>query len=175
MLYQSGPKHLIHNDVHTHNQDELADWTAFKGNVATQFIADNTEADKPFFPDVWFDVPHTPYESGHVPKPFHFETLSAYPDEGLGRHRHVFNSDLPEATGQADLRKLLAIVTYVDHEVGRVLDASQDPNQDGDEADSILEDTLIVLFPTMAMPSLRIMSFSQMAKPVCAKAGSKSR
>lgn len=143
-LYRDGTKHLVHNDVYTHNPDQQRDWQGFKGDVVTQHIARCTEADQPFYLNVWFDVPHTPYESDHVPEAFHFDTLSQKFDQTLGRNRHVLNTDLPEGKHQENHRRFLSMVTYMDHQVGRILDALDDPNGDGDTADSIMDNTLII-------------------------------
>ncbi len=143
-LYRDATKHLIHNDVYQPDPEASRDWTGFKGDIATQQVAAWAVADQPFFLNVWFDVPHTPYESDHVPPPFHFDTLSQHFDDVLGRHRHVLNPNLPEGKGQEDHRRFLSMVTYMDFQVGRILDALEDPNADGDSEDSLLSHTLIV-------------------------------
>lgn len=143
-LYRDGVKHLVHNDVYTHDPDQQRDWQGFKGDVVTQHIAQCTEAGKPFYLNVWFDVPHTPYESAHVPAEFHFDTLSQQFDQTLGRNRHVLNTDLPAGKHQENHRRFLSMVTYMDHQVGRILDALDDPNGDGDTADSMMDNTLII-------------------------------
>ncbi|MEM9021636.1 MAG: sulfatase-like hydrolase/transferase [Planctomycetota bacterium] len=144
VIYQQGAQHLVHNDVYRHNPDEKRDWTGFKGDVATGFIAEMSETDQPFFLNLWFDVPHAPFEDTHVPPAYHFDTLHLKMDERLGRTAHVLNPELQNERQRENHRRFLSMVTYMDHQVGRVLKAVEDPNGDGDTSDSIAEHTLII-------------------------------
>jgi len=144
--YRDATKHLVHNGVYRFNPNESRDWTAFKVDVASRFIQDRVASGQPFFLNVWFDEPHAPYEDDHVPPPYHFDALSRQVDAELGRLRHVLNTALPATGngGQDDHKKFLSMVTYMDHQVGRILEQLEDPNSDGNSADSILSNTLIV-------------------------------
>lgn len=143
-FYQKAAQHLTHNDVYRHNPDEKRDWTRVKGDIATTFISNMAEGDKPFFLNVWFDVPHAPFEDGHVPSEFHFDTLHKKVDEQAGRAAHVLNPAFINERQKERHRRFLSMVTYMDHQVGRIMNAVNDPNGDGDPSDSIADHTLII-------------------------------
>lgn len=143
-LYQKAAQHLIHNDKYKHNPDEHRDWTKFKGDIAVEFIADMSTKKQPFFLNLWFDVPHTPFEAGHIPPAFHFDRLHQTLVEELGRPAHVLNPSLKTEKQKENHRRFLSMVSYMDHQVGKVLKAIEDPDGDGDSSDSILENTLII-------------------------------
>ncbi|MEO0474516.1 MAG: sulfatase-like hydrolase/transferase [Planctomycetota bacterium] len=143
-LYQKAAQHLVHNDKYKHDPNEQRDWTRFKGDVAVDFISDMTAKNQPFFLNLWFDVPHTPFEDAHVPPSFHFDTLHKQLDPQLGRKAHVLNPGLKNERHRENHRRFLSMVTYMDHQVGRVMKAVEDPNGDGDPSDSIADHTLII-------------------------------
>ncbi len=143
-LYQNATKHLIINDVYEHKPDATRDWQAYKGDAAAAFIAKNVQAGEPFYLNLWFDVPHMPYEDAHIPAEFHFDTLSKVHDKKLGRMRHVLNTKSLGEKRHEDHTCFLGMVTYLDHQVGRVIAALNDPNGDGDMSDSIADNTLVI-------------------------------
>ncbi|MEL6592116.1 MAG: sulfatase-like hydrolase/transferase, partial [Bacteroidota bacterium] len=59
-LYRQGGKTLVRNDQRIPEISQH--WTEIKIDEAIRAIADAQAGQKPFFLNLWFDVPHTPYE-----------------------------------------------------------------------------------------------------------------
>lgn len=90
------------------------------GQYAVDYIADHHDDAEPFFLYQAFTAPHGP--------------LNNSPD---------FND--PRLAGLSGNRKQYAsMMLTMDDEIGRILDTLEDPNDDGDTADSITDDTLII-------------------------------
>ncbi len=64
-LYREGANFLVSDDQPFPAQNKH--WTDVKIEAALQFIEQCHQDNKPFFLNLWFDVPHTPYEP--APKP----------------------------------------------------------------------------------------------------------
>lgn len=96
-LYREGGKYLVENDkrIKTINKH----WTAIKVDEAIEQIDKSTSADKPFFLNLWFDAPHTPYEP--APEPH----LSKYKKMGVTGDQLLFRS----------------MVSYLDANIGRLV------------------------------------------------------
>ena len=87
-----------------------------------QFIKDHAADSEPFFMYGEYTVPHNDYN------PPNDEFLQQYLDQGLSGN-------------QADYG---AMVSRLDANVGEIVQTLRDPNGDGNEADSVLENTLII-------------------------------
>lgn len=96
------------------------------GDAATAFIRDHvtgTLANRPFYMQVHFYAPHTPTE----PRP---DLRTKY--DGV--------STTPNHTS----RNYAGLVEGLDQNIGRILDRLDDPNGDGNTADSIAANTLVI-------------------------------
>lgn len=94
-LYRDGGKYLIRNDQYA--PEDTAHLTAIKFNEAIMLLDQYKDRDKPFFMNLWFDVPHTPYEPApepHLTKhkykgatgdQLYFRSMVSFLDEGIGR------------------------------------------------------------------------------------------
>lgn len=96
-LYREGGKTLVRNDQRA---PEIAKhWTEIKVDEALSFIQKSRSAGQPFFLNVWFDVPHTPYEP--APEPH----LSKYEKMGVKGDQLLFRS----------------MVSHLDAQIGRLM------------------------------------------------------
>ncbi len=93
------------------------------GDLTVDYIRDNAGADKPFFMYSSFTAPHTPLQATAA-------DLAAVDALGL----NVSNNR----------RTQIAMQVSLDRNVGKILDAVNDPNGDGDQSDSIADNTLII-------------------------------
>ncbi len=95
------------------------------GDQSVDYIRDKTANDSdPFFLYTSFTAPHTPMQA--IPSDLAF----------------IDSLNEPGFTGN---RRTYAAMQYaMDRNVGKILDAIEDPNNDGDTSDSIAEDTLIL-------------------------------
>lgn len=75
-LYRDGGKHLVRNDKNA--PPDARHWTDIVGDEAVELVERYHAADRPFFINLWFTVPHTPYEP--APEPH----LSQYKDGAEG-------------------------------------------------------------------------------------------
>jgi autotransporter-associated beta strand protein len=92
------------------------------GDEASRFIAQNANQEKPFFLYTAFNGPHSPYTQAK-------------------------QSDIDEfaSTSLTGLRKNVAALTYGDdRNIGAILDRLDDPNGDGDQSDSIADNTIVI-------------------------------
>lgn len=96
--------------------------------AAMDFIRRHANSSSPFFVNLAFQIPHTPLgEIDNLPKWF---------DAYAG----VTDSDGWEAAN----KQFAAMVTRMDAHIGNIIDVLKDPNNDGSEADSVLNNTLII-------------------------------
>jgi len=93
-LYREGAKYLVSNDkalppIQQH-------WTEYKVERSRQFIVEAVQAKQPFFLNLWFDAPHTPYEPAPEPylNPYKkrakgddlwYRSMVAQMDNGIGK------------------------------------------------------------------------------------------
>ncbi|PHN06002.1 sulfatase family protein [Flavilitoribacter nigricans] len=111
-LYREGGKTLVRNDRRI---DEIPKhWTEIKVDEAINVIEESRKADQPFFVNLWFDVPHTPYE------PAPERHLSVYEKMGVKGDQLWFRS----------------MVSHLDEQIGRLIDHL--------ETSGLLENTIIV-------------------------------
>ncbi|MGC9341921.1 MAG: sulfatase family protein, partial [Bacteroidales bacterium] len=97
MLYRRGGEHLVRNDrridpVNNH-------WTDIKVQETLSLIEQSLENNKPFFINLWYDVPHTPYEP--APAPFY----EIYARRGY----------------QAPKSHYCSMITHMDHGIGKIV------------------------------------------------------
>jgi len=111
-LYRDGGKHLIRNDEFA--PEDLNHWTNIKVDEAIRLLDQYQTEQTPFFINLWFDVPHTPYEA--APEPH----LSKYAKMG--------------ATG--DQLNFRSMVSNLDANIGRLLANLKDKD--------LYENTLII-------------------------------
>lgn len=78
-LYREGGKYLIRNDQHA--PEDFNHWTNIKVNEAIKLLEDWKEKGQPFFLNLWFDVPHTPYEPAPEPHLSKYEKMGATGDQ----------------------------------------------------------------------------------------------
>jgi len=86
------------------------------------------ESGQPFFGLLAVQIPHAP-----------FGEIAALPDWDK-----AYANDPQYATLAGQTRQWAAMVTRIDAHFGNILAALEDPNNDGDTADSIADDTLVV-------------------------------
>ena len=102
-LYREGGKYMIRNDERA--PEDPGHWTNIKINEAIMLLEKWKGNYQPFFLNLWFDVPHTPYEP--APEPH----LSKYAEMGATGDQLYFRSmvsNLDENIGRliAKLREL---------------------------------------------------------------------
>lgn len=95
-LYKDGAKHLVRDEkiikpINKH-------WTDVKTDEALSFIKESNKKKQPFFLNLWFDVPHAPYEPG--------------PESTLAPYKNL-------AKGKDLLYR--SMVTHLDHSVGKIM------------------------------------------------------
>ncbi|NHF58531.1 sulfatase-like hydrolase/transferase [Flavobacteriaceae bacterium TP-CH-4] len=96
-LYRQGGKYMVRNDQRA--KENSGHWTEIKVDEAIEVIDMSTKAQKPFFLNLWFDVPHTPYEP--APEPHY----SKYKRLGV----------------QGDQLKFRSMVSHLDANIGRLI------------------------------------------------------
>ena len=111
-LYRSGGKYMVRNDERA--EESGKHWTEIKVDEAITLVDRYAEDDAPFFINVWFDVPHTPYEP--APEPH----LSKYKKLGATGDQLYFRS----------------MVSHLDANIGRLIDRLK--------AKGIFENTIIL-------------------------------
>lgn len=96
-LYERGGDYLVRDEKRI--EPIKGHWTDIKTDESLDFIEKSTKTGKPFFLNLWYDVPHAPYE--------------AAPDVSLNPYK-----------GKAKGDDLLyrSMVRHLDHSVGRVLE-----------------------------------------------------
>jgi len=94
-LYREGGKYMIRNDQRA--PEDPNHWTNIKVNEAITLLEDWKENKQTFFLNLWFDVPHTPYEPAPEPhlSPYarmgatgdqlYFRSMVSNLDENIGR------------------------------------------------------------------------------------------
>jgi len=78
-LYREGGKYLLRNDEQAPPTDKH--WTEIKVEEAIGLINGWQAGDQPFFLNLWFDVPHTPYEPAPEPHLSKYQALGAEGDQ----------------------------------------------------------------------------------------------
>jgi arylsulfatase A len=96
-MYREGAKHYRHNDRKLPPSDKFL--TDYQADWAIDLISEVSE-NTPFYMQVWFDAPHTPYEPAPGPALEKYRQLGASGDQLLWR----------------------SMVENLDHNIGRILD-----------------------------------------------------
>jgi autotransporter-associated beta strand protein len=92
------------------------------GDEASKFVANNANQAQPFFMYVPFTAPHAPYDAAKA------QDLALF-----------------DSTSLTGIRKNVAALTYaMDRAVGNIIARVNDPNGDGNQDDSIADNTIIV-------------------------------
>jgi len=100
-LYRQGGTCLIRNEKNVPPSDPYyyRHLTDIIGDEAVRLIEQYAAEDKPFFVNVWWNVPHTPLEP--APEPFWSQTAA----EGISDDQHRFRS----------------MVAHMDHKIGQIV------------------------------------------------------
>ena len=96
-LYRRGGKFMVRNDQRA--EEDPHHWTEIKVNEAISLVDRYADDERPFFLNLWFDVPHTPYEP--APEPH----LSKYEQMGVTGDQLYFRS----------------MVSHLDANIGRLV------------------------------------------------------
>ncbi len=101
ILYRKGGTCLIRNGKVVPESDPYYDkhFTDINGDKAVELIERYHQQKRPFFLNVWWMVPHKPYEP--APEPFWSRTAA----EGISEDQHRFRS----------------MVAHMDHKIGRIV------------------------------------------------------
>ncbi len=101
MLFRKGGTVLLRNDRRVGEDDPYytKHLTDVNGDMAVELIEKYSQDQEPFFLNVWWLVPHTPYEPAPAP---HWENSKA---EGISENQHCFRS----------------MVQHMDAKVGQIL------------------------------------------------------
>jgi len=126
------PNDPLHPNYPAYQNDKDYPKTAYADDsfaiAALDFVRKQSQTEQPFFVTLAFQTPHTPLKDvATMPKWF-----DAYAD--------VAGSDKWKGANQ----QFAAMVTRMDAHMQNILDVLDDPNGDGDTADSIRENTLII-------------------------------
>ncbi len=97
-LYREGGKTMVRNDQRA--KEDLNHWTEIKINEAIAFIEEEKSKTQPFFINLWFDVPHTPYEPA--------------PEPHLSRYKNLGD--------EGDQLYFRSMVSHLDAQIGRLID-----------------------------------------------------
>ena len=111
-LYREGGKYLLENDKHIPEIKKY--WEEIKVDKAIELLGQWKDKKQPFFLNMWFDTPHTPYEP--APEPH----LSKYAKIGVTGDQLYFRS----------------MVSCFDENIGRLIQALIDKN--------LYENTIII-------------------------------
>ena len=111
-LYRDGGQHLVRNDKPL--SPVKGHWTDLKTEEVIHLIDSSSRFDKPFFINLWYDAPHTPYEPAPSPH------LEKYKARGFSGNKLLYCS----------------MVSHMDENIGRIIDKLEELNE--------LENTLIV-------------------------------
>jgi len=82
-LYREGGKYMVRNDKKAPESDKH--WTELKVDEAITLLDGYAERKNPFFLNIWFDVPHTPYEPAPEPHLSKYKALGVTGDQLLFR------------------------------------------------------------------------------------------
>ncbi len=94
---------------------------------AIKFIREEANGPAPFFVQLSFQIPHGPFDE--------IDTLPGWFDD---------YKDVDTSNWEQNIKEYAANMTLMDKLIGRVMATLRDPNNDGDESDSIMDNTLII-------------------------------
>ena len=124
LLERNGTPELSREGAHL--TDTLTDETL-------KFIKESAAKGEPFFAYVAYNAPHSPLQAKTEDLAF------LYPDHKPEKPENGVNYQ-----DYTKRQNTVALIYGLDRGVGRIVDALEDPNGDGDQADSILNNTLLV-------------------------------
>ncbi|WP_164102326.1 sulfatase-like hydrolase/transferase [Candidatus Laterigemmans baculatus] len=115
-------------------------WSEVVGNHATDFLADASKRDEPFFMYIAFNAPHDPrqspqayvdrYPAEKITVPASFQSLYPFKDAiGCGESlRDERLAPFPRTPHDVQIHRqeYYAIITHMDAQIGRILDALED-------------------------------------------------
>lgn len=78
-LYRDGGKYMLQNDKRLPPNSKH--WEEIKVNRAIELFKQSKEKNEPFFVNLWFDAPHTPYEPAPEPHLSKYEKLGVTGDQ----------------------------------------------------------------------------------------------
>ena len=133
-LFRDAGKHLVEDEEML--PADSAHWTDINVDYALKAIAKCHKEGKPFFINLWFDAPHTPYEP--APDPFLERYHNQIPDPEDGHYN--------KANQKGDGALYYSMIEHMDAGIGRLMDRL--------EKLGIRENTLIV-FTSDNGPSYR--------------------
>jgi len=96
--------------------------------AALDFVRTNALAGQPFFMELAFQIPHTPL--GNI--------------DGLPQWFDAYAGVTGSGSWAAENKQFAAMVTRMDGHIGNIIAVLDDPNNDGDKSDSVLDNTLII-------------------------------
>lgn len=133
-----GVQHVTHNDpetVHALGYDNIypIEPAPLVARRAERFLADHSQAERPFYLEIGFAEPHRPYDWG-----------GATPDSSKGVNLPPYVPDAPESL--TDFAALQGIIRRMDEAVGAILDAL--------EANGLAQETFVIFVTDhgLAMP-----------------------
>ena len=94
-LYKDAGKYLVRDDRKQAVNNKH--WAQIKTDEAIKFITEASETSSPFFLNLWFDLPHAPYEPS--------------PGKAYSQYKKIANGDEAKYRG---------MVSYLDESVGRI-------------------------------------------------------
>lgn len=133
-LFKDAGKHLVENEQYL--PTDSAHWTDININYAINVMEKCHEERKPFFINLWFDTPHTPYES--APEPYYGHYKDKIPDPENGHYNNA------NQKGDGDF--YYSMIEHMDAGIGRLIGKLEELG--------IRENTLIV-FTSDNGPSYR--------------------
>lgn len=129
---QIKPNDSLHPNYPAYQNDKDYPKTAYADDsyaiAALDFVRTQSQTDQPFFMTLAFQTPHTPLKDV-VKMPKWFDAYADVPGS---------------AKWKAPNQQFAAMVTRMDAHMQNILDVLDDPNGDGNTADSIRENTLII-------------------------------
>ncbi|VGO18723.1 sulfatase-like hydrolase/transferase [Pontiella sulfatireligans] len=94
---------------------------------AIDFIRAEANGPSPFFVQLSFQIPHAPFDE--------IETVPGWFDA---------YAETDTAAWSREVKQYAAMITLMDTRIGEVIATLRDPNGDGNESDSVLENTLLI-------------------------------
>ena len=126
------PNNPLHPNYPAYQNEATYPATAYADDsyaiAALDFVRTHAQSGQPFFVTLAFQTPHTPLGN-----------ISSMP-----QWSGAYSSTPAFATWQSGTQEYAAMVTRMDAHMKNILDALEDPNNDGDTSDSVRDNTLII-------------------------------
>jgi len=104
--YEQGARYLVRNDVPLPRRDKDEILTDRQTEEAMRVIRQQAEAHRPFFVNLWFDAPHSPWEA-----------IEPY----YSKYNGLFDDPNGEGRASNRLQKYASMISNMDMNIGRVL------------------------------------------------------